>query len=38
VTRPTSFGTDGSCRGYVTTTTGSLYRLDLKGGDDDGAR
>jgi hypothetical protein len=38
VTQPTSFGTDGSGRVYVTTATGSLYRLDLKGGDGAGAR
>jgi len=38
VTQPTSFGTDGSGRVYVTTATGSLYRLDLRGGDGAGAR
>jgi len=29
VTEPTSFGVDGAGRVYVTTGTGSLYRLDL---------
>jgi hypothetical protein len=38
LSQPTSFGVDGLGRVYVTTATGSLYRLDLKRDERAGAR